>query len=237
VHIPPDKHARCSVFLGELPQDLEFHIDMQISDSSVQLTSLPHLKYYLSHALKQVVLSTIVYPNKVMFFLPYPGRRADLKVDRWETARKRKNTERESARGNERVSKLMQKHLVVQFIDKVINQQNFSFLEDSVSTDVILHGTSPYRREIRGWDDLRDWVRSIHAALRDATMSVVDIGVEGGNVLLRWKLRGTHVGEFWGYPSTGTSLVLSGMTVHTLMDNKIYELWMFWDPASVLAFS
>ena len=56
-----------------------------------------------------------------------------------------------------------------------------------------------------------------------------DVVAEGDHVLLRWTVRGTHLGEFWTPVGTvlptGKRITLTSMALYRLEDGKIVEEW------------
>jgi predicted ester cyclase len=55
---------------------------------------------------------------------------------------------------------------------------------------------------------------------------VEDIVAEGDKVVVRWKSRGTHQGEFMGAAPTGRLVTFTGMRLFRMAENKIAESWV-----------
>jgi predicted ester cyclase len=55
---------------------------------------------------------------------------------------------------------------------------------------------------------------------------VEDIVAEADKVVVRWKSRGTHQGEFMGVAPTGRHVTFTGMRLFRIAENKIVESWV-----------
>ncbi len=80
-------------------------------------------------------------------------------------------------------------------------------------------------------DSYRNAVRSYLAAFPDLKFEANQIfaGVGGNYVVTRWTARGTHLGPFLGQPSTGKSVVFTGIHVTDFRNGKIIWQHMEWD--------
>ena len=48
---------------------------------------------------------------------------------------------------------------------------------------------------------------------------------EGDRVVVRFTIRGTHLGKFMGVPPTGKKVTWSGINILRVADGKAIELW------------
>jgi steroid delta-isomerase-like uncharacterized protein len=64
---------------------------------------------------------------------------------------------------------------------------------------------------------------ALHRAFPDLVVTVEDEVAEGDRVALRWTMRGTHRGSFFGNPPTGQAIAWSGLTLYRLVDGKVAE--------------
>jgi predicted ester cyclase len=76
-------------------------------------------------------------------------------------------------------------------------------------------------------DDRIIWGRMERAAFPDKHFTIEDVVAEGDNVLLRWTVRGTHLGELWTPVGTilptGKLITLTAMALYRLADGKIVD--------------
>jgi len=75
--------------------------------------------------------------------------------------------------------------------------------------------------------DHKRWQRMERAAFPDKHFTIEDVVAEHDRVLLRWTIRGTHVGEFWTPVGTvlptGNRITLTTMALFRVADGKIVE--------------
>jgi steroid delta-isomerase-like uncharacterized protein len=55
----------------------------------------------------------------------------------------------------------------------------------------------------------------------------------GDQVIAEWMVSGTHSGDFWGFPATGQSFSIRGLTVVTRRDGRIVKESLYYDVADV----
>jgi predicted ester cyclase len=55
---------------------------------------------------------------------------------------------------------------------------------------------------------------------------VEDLVADADKVVVRWKSRGTHQGEFMGVAPTGRDVTFTGMRLFRIAENKIVESWV-----------
>jgi steroid delta-isomerase-like uncharacterized protein len=82
------------------------------------------------------------------------------------------------------------------------------------------------REEERGIEELKHYVSSYRTAFPDIQDTVEEIVAEGDKVVVRWRSRGTHQGEFMGVAPTGREVAFTGMRLFRIAENKIAESWV-----------
>jgi steroid delta-isomerase-like uncharacterized protein len=97
-----------------------------------------------------------------------------------------------------------------------------------LSSDVVVHGTS-VDGEVRGLEQMLEFVAAYRRAFPDARSSVEDQVAEGDKVVTRWRARGTHQGDFGDIPATGREIDVSGITIERIADGRIAEVWVVRD--------
>jgi len=73
-------------------------------------------------------------------------------------------------------------------------------------------------------EEHKRWQRMERAAFPDKHFTIEDVVAEHDRALLRWTIRGTHVGEFWtpvgmAFP-TGNQITLTTMVLFRVADGK-----------------
>jgi steroid delta-isomerase-like uncharacterized protein len=112
------------------------------------------------------------------------------------------------------------KALLQRYIDEM-NRGNESYLDEYFASDYRYHGAA-------GELDA-DGFKAIHSnflsAFPDAKASIEDMIAVGDKVATRWKICGTHTGEFQGLPPTGKKVTITGIIISQVKDGKVVEEW------------
>jgi len=117
-------------------------------------------------------------------------------------------------------------------VEEVWDQGKLDALEEIFAADYVCHmAGSP---DLNGPKGYKQFVTMYRSAFPDVHITVEDIIVEGDKVAGRWTLTGTHQGEFVGIPPTGVQVTVTGMTIHSLSDDKVVEDWMISDALGML---
>jgi predicted ester cyclase len=75
----------------------------------------------------------------------------------------------------------------------------------------------------------RDYYKAMRSAVPDARYEVDDLIAEGDRVVVRWRLLGTHTGDFRGIAPTGRPIVLKGIAIYRVEGGKLMERWVVSD--------
>jgi predicted ester cyclase len=75
----------------------------------------------------------------------------------------------------------------------------------------------------------RDFYSAIRSAVPDARDEVDDLIAEGDRVVVRWRLLGTHKGDFRGIAPTGRAIALKGIAIYRVEAGKLMERWVVSD--------
>lgn len=116
------------------------------------------------------------------------------------------------------------KDLVRRSIEEVWNQGNVAAVDDYVSSDFVVHGSTA-SGEIHGPDGVRAYFEALRSAFPDLHFTVEEQIADGDRVATRWTAEGTHTGEFQGIPPTGIKCHVAGHDIDRIADGKIVECW------------
>lgn len=72
----------------------------------------------------------------------------------------------------------------------------------------------PWDGQLLNQKGFRDRVANSRAAAPDQVFTPVDMVAEGQRVAVAWTWTGTHLGDLPGFPASGRSLSMSGLTVY-----------------------
>ena len=116
--------------------------------------------------------------------------------------------------------------------EELWDKWNLSAADELCSADYQLHLPGvPVPMDRSGTKQV---VAMFSASFPDLTHTVDEMIGEGDTLAVRWSVNGTHRGEFQGIPASGTSVKVSGITVHHLRDGKLRETWLVFDTAALL---
>ena len=119
------------------------------------------------------------------------------------------------------------KALVRRFYREVYVNWNMGLADDVVARQFISHDWP--EPGPTGPKAFRDYYSAIRSAVPDARYEVDDLIAEGNRVVVRWRLLGTHKGEFRGIAPTGRPIVLNGIAIYRVDDGKLMERWVVSD--------
>lgn len=110
------------------------------------------------------------------------------------------------------------------------NDGNIDILDEVFAPDYVAHfpGTEP----VEGRDAAKQLVGAFMAAFPDLVFTIEDQIAEGDRVATRWSARGTHKGEFKGFPpkthgiqATGNHVHFSATDIYRIVDGQVAEEW------------
>ena len=105
------------------------------------------------------------------------------------------------------------------YLNEVLNGGNLALIDELVRPDHVDH--FPPGPDLHGPQALRQFIGATRAAFPDLHLTLEDQIVVGDQVVARWTARGTHRGPFMGVPATGRAVVVSGLSLHFFVDDKM----------------
>jgi steroid delta-isomerase-like uncharacterized protein len=124
------------------------------------------------------------------------------------------------------------KGLVRRFYKEVYVDWNMALVDEVVSPQFTSHDWP--KGGPTGPQAFRDYYAAIRSALPDARYEVDDLIAEGDRVVVRWRLRGTHMGAFRGLAPTGRAIALKGIAIYRVEGGKLMERWVVSDMHGLL---
>lgn len=119
------------------------------------------------------------------------------------------------------------KQLVRRFYKEVYGDWNLAMVDEVVSPRFTSHDWpegSPTGRQ-----GFELFYSAIRTAVPDARYEVDDLIAEGDKVVVRWRLLGTHEGDFRGIAPTGQAIALKGIAIYRVDGGKLMERWVVTD--------
>lgn len=121
------------------------------------------------------------------------------------------------------------KSLVQRYLDEM-NKGNESYLDEYFGAEYNYHGPAG-ELDAEGFKAMHSMFLS---AFPDAIASAEDMIAVGDKVVTRWKIRGTHKGEFQGIAPTGKEVTITGIIITRIEDGKAVEEWEALDQLSLM---
>jgi steroid delta-isomerase-like uncharacterized protein len=117
--------------------------------------------------------------------------------------------------------------LVRRWFEEVWNQRRTDTVDELVSDDSVSHSEAG---TLRGKQAFKEQTHRVFiSAFPDLRMTIEATVAEGDDVVVRWFFNGTHTGDHLGFPATGRSVSLRGMTWIRFAGGKMVEGWDCWN--------
>ncbi|MDB5080553.1 MAG: hypothetical protein JWP00_2477 [Chloroflexi bacterium] len=118
------------------------------------------------------------------------------------------------------------------FFEEVINNRNFSIVEEFLAPDYKVIGSEPL---LQGPDGFRQLAQNILSSFPDIRFKVEDFMVAGDKTIVRWSSHGTHLGTWGTIPATGKTINGKGITISRLnSEDKVVDEWIVSDDLRIL---
>lgn len=98
---------------------------------------------------------------------------------------------------------------------------------DLYADDVLLHGYTP--RPLASREAVRAFYAELFLAFPDARTPVDQALPSGDHLTLRYRLAGTHLGDFMGEPASGRAFEVPAITVMRFAGGRVVERWSLTD--------
>ena len=118
------------------------------------------------------------------------------------------------------------KALLRRFYKDVYVDWNMALVDEVVSPRFASHD---WPEGATGPQAFRKYYAALRAAVPDARYEVDDLIAEGDRVVVRWRLLGTHEGDFRGIAPTGHAIELKGIAIYRVNEGRLMERWVVSD--------
>lgn len=119
------------------------------------------------------------------------------------------------------------KELVGRFYKEVFVDWNLALVDEVVDPQFRSHDWPA------GWPTgpqaFLNFYAGVRSAFPDTRYEVDDLIAENDRVVVRWRLLGTHLGDFRGTAATGRSITLKGIAIYRVAEGKLMERWVVYD--------
>lgn len=114
-----------------------------------------------------------------------------------------------------------------------------AFRPESLDTYLEIYGPSVVAHFLppglpRGIEGLRIFYGAFLSAFPDTALTADETFEVGDHVVMRFTLRATHRGDFFGVPSTGSPIEVTGITIMRFENGRCVERWSESNLAAVM---
>lgn len=124
------------------------------------------------------------------------------------------------------------KTLYRRFYDELLNRGNFAIIDELVAPDVVTH--SGFAGQKPGAAGLKEAMVQFRGAFPDLHAEGLDFIAESDRVAGRFRVTGTHRGEFLGKPASGKRVEYDEFVIVRFHDGRIAEHWSVVDSLALL---
>lgn len=118
------------------------------------------------------------------------------------------------------------------FIEKGLNQKDLSAFEAYFSPELTDHALPPGLPS--GLEGRKMFGSALVAAFPDLHVEVEDLVTDGGKVVTRYSVHGTHKGELMGIPPTGRQVSIGGIAIDRFENGRSIEHWEYYDQMGMM---
>ena len=124
------------------------------------------------------------------------------------------------------------KDRLLQFYEDVANKGDLDLVEDFCTEDFVDHEEFPGIPRDR--EGVRQFFTMLRGAFPDLHMTPESVVEEGDRVMARFRMTGTHEGEFLGVPASGRHVEIEGYDEVRLVEGRACEHWGAMDAMALM---
>ena len=113
------------------------------------------------------------------------------------------------------------KELVRRYFQGWANRGDPAVADELIATNVVLSNPPAV---IHSLVEYKQGMTLFHTAFPDLKFTIEDEIAEGNKIAVRWALRATHLGEYYGHPPTGKTMTMTGISIFQIADGKIQDI-------------
>ncbi len=126
----------------------------------------------------------------------------------------------------DQVTSVEQNEAVVRQVLALIDERNLDEAFELYALDYIYHGPAG---ELRGRDGIRGLWEVFLTGFPDLHSTIEDMVSEGDKVVLRWRIEGTHTGEFMGVAPSNVEITIGITEIFRVANGQLVEAWDQYD--------
>ena len=120
------------------------------------------------------------------------------------------------------------------WFQEVWNEGRIQTVHDLIAPNAVVKGQRGADAEIRGPEEFVKFVNEIRGSFSEMKLTIEDILGADDKVVVRWSASMTHTGQALGFPPSGKSIRIGGISIARILNGKIVEGWDNWDQLGML---
>ena len=121
---------------------------------------------------------------------------------------------------------------VVERLFEIVNKGDAEGYREVLAEHYVFHG--PGGIEANGIDAIIEFASAFFTAFPDLTTTVEEIIAEADKVVARFRISGTHQGEFDGIAATGRTVRFTAISMMRIDGGKVVEEWENFDELGLM---
>jgi steroid delta-isomerase-like uncharacterized protein len=105
------------------------------------------------------------------------------------------------------------------WMQEVWQKGDAAAMDELLAADFVFNYPSPGARGDR--EGYKATVKEILGGFPDVKFSAQDVVAEGDRVVVHWRGRGTHRGDYWGIAPTGRQVTMEGLSLLRIAGGKL----------------
>ena len=113
------------------------------------------------------------------------------------------------------------------------NHGDFADIRELIDSNYINHDPT-LSQEVRGPEGFKKFIASWRTSFPDLNLHLLDIVAEGEKAVCRWRLTGTHQGDFSHFAPSHRKVTVEGVEIYRFSNGKLVENWSYWNTNALL---
>ncbi len=106
--------------------------------------------------------------------------------------------------------------------------------DEIIADNVAFIGPNYWGEVVQGREGFKAFVQYLRSAFPDLTFTIEDEVACGEHVMTRFRMTGTHLGQWLEFPPTGRHIDLPGADLFQIKGGRIAEIRVFYDTLGLL---
>lgn len=116
------------------------------------------------------------------------------------------------------------REIVSRYFNELMNEGKLEVIDEIVAPNFAFR-IATLSEPVRGREGMQAFVTGLRTGFPDIKFTVEREAAEADKVAARWRITGTHEGEFLGIPPTGNRIQDQGVDIFVFSGGKIVEIW------------